>query len=62
MIRMKRKMGQALAKLHGTCGRRWLSRGWDTTPVKARPHFDHLRTEYLPEHEIEQAGIFRKYE
>jgi hypothetical protein len=60
MIRMKRKMGQVLATLHGTCGRRWFSRGWDRTPVKARPHFDYLMTEYLPKHQTEQAGIFRR--
>jgi hypothetical protein len=29
IVRMKRKMGQALATLHGTTGRPYFSRGWD---------------------------------
>ncbi|HEY7120761.1 MAG TPA: transposase [Tepidisphaeraceae bacterium] len=62
MVRMKRKMGQALAKLRGTCSRPWFSRGWDCTPVKNEGHFDYLVTEYFPEHETEQEGIFRGYE
>ena len=61
MVRMKRKMGQALAKVRGTCGRPWFSRGWDRKPVRGRGHFDYLMTEYLPEHESGQAGIFRGY-
>ncbi|MDB5322896.1 MAG: hypothetical protein JWN40_4527 [Phycisphaerales bacterium] len=59
--RMKRKMGQQLAKLKQTSGRPYFSRGWDTRPVKNKKHFDYLVTEYLPKHEPEQAGIFRLY-
>jgi len=62
MVRIKRKMGQTLAKRMNTCGRPWFSRGWDTQPVKNREHFNHHLTEYLPRHESEQAGIFRKYD
>lgn len=61
MVRMKRKMGQGLAKLREIRGRKWFSRGWDITPVKGRAHLDYLLTEYLPKHETEQAGIFRRY-
>ena len=61
MVRMKRKMGQAIAKVRETCGRPWLSRGADVKPVRDRGHFDHLVGEYLPKHETEQAGMFRRY-
>lgn len=61
MVRMKRKMGQAIAKLKETCGRPWFSRGADVKPVRDRGHFDHLVGEYLPKHETEQAGIYRRY-
>lgn len=60
-VRMKRKMGQQIAQLKKTSGRTWFSRGWDTTPVRNRGHFDYLTTEYLPKHEQEQAGICRIY-
>ena len=61
IVRMKRKMGQAVAAREGTKGRPWFSRGWDLTRVGTRGHFDHLVGEYLPKHEVEQAGVFRKY-
>jgi hypothetical protein len=60
-VRMKRKMGQRIAQLHATDGRPWFSRGWDTKPVRDKKHFDYLIGEYLPAHEIEQAGICRVY-
>ncbi|MEX0744410.1 MAG: hypothetical protein WD118_02310 [Phycisphaeraceae bacterium] len=75
--RLKRKFGQQLAQLQApsppatTDGeaadpptparRRYLSRGWDVTPVRDRPHFRHLVTTYLPEHESQQNGIYRHY-
>jgi hypothetical protein len=59
IVRMKRKMGQAVAQKMGTRGRPWFSRGWDATPVRTQDHFDHLMEVYLPGHEAEQAGIFR---
>jgi REP element-mobilizing transposase RayT len=61
MIRMKRKMGQRLAQGMETCRRPWFSRGWDTSPVKNLRHLNYLVTEYLPEHETGQEGIFRRY-
>jgi REP element-mobilizing transposase RayT len=61
MTRMKQKMGQQLAQLRQTSGRPYFSRGWDTQPVKNQRHFDHLTTEYLPDHETTQAGIYRLY-
>jgi hypothetical protein len=60
-VRMKRKMGQRIAQLRNTRGRPWLSRGWDTKPVRNRKHFDYLITEYLPSHQTDQAGICRIY-
>jgi hypothetical protein len=61
MTRVKRKMGQQLAKRSDTCGRRWFSRGWDLTPVRNRGHFDYLVATYLPDHQRRQGGIFRSY-
>jgi hypothetical protein len=61
ITRMKRKMGQALAKMEGTSGRPWFSRGWDRTRVKDEEHLKYLLETYLPDHEATQAGIFRKY-
>jgi len=58
---MKRKIGQAAAKLKSTVGRRWLSRGWDLTPVRNRAHFDYLFQTYLPKHATDEGGIVRKY-
>ena len=62
VVRMKRKMGQAVAIANGNKGRTWFSRGWDLTRVTTKGHFDHLVETYLPEHEMGQAGIFRKYD
>ena len=61
LVRLKRKMGQALAKWAGTQEKPWFSRGWDLTPVRKRSHFDHLVNIYLPQHEENQAGVFKKY-
>ncbi|HEY1684815.1 MAG TPA: transposase [Tepidisphaeraceae bacterium] len=61
-VRMKRKMGQRIAQLKQTSGRKWFSRGWDTTPVRNRRHFEYLIREYLPQHEREQGGICRVHE
>jgi hypothetical protein len=61
ITRLKRKMGQQLAKHEGTRGRPWFSRGWDLTPVRKREHFDYLVGTYLPEHQTKQGGIFRRY-
>lgn len=61
LVRMKRKMGQTIAKAEGTRGRPWFSRGWDLKPVRSQQHFDHLMQVYLPRHETEQAGLFRRY-
>ena len=61
VTRMKRKMGQAVAKRMGTCGRKWFSRGWDVAAVRDREHFDYLVTQYLPDHETSQGGAFRRY-
>ena len=57
ITRLKRKMGQALAKAKGTVGRPYFSRGWDLTPVRGREHFDYLMEVYLPDHEKTQAGV-----
>jgi REP element-mobilizing transposase RayT len=61
MVRMKRKMGQAIAKKLGTSGRKWISRGWDRRRVAGREHFSYLMETYLPKHEAEEGGIFRRY-
>jgi hypothetical protein len=61
LARLKRKMGQCLAKMMNTRGRPWLSRGWDITPVRRPEHLEHLLSVYLPKHESEQAGLFRRY-
>ncbi len=61
MTRLKRKMGQQLAKHEGTRGRRWFSRGWNLTPVRNRGHFEYLVGRYLPEHQSREGGIFRRY-
>jgi len=61
-IRMKRKIGQAAAKVKSTVGRRWLSRGRDLTPVRNRAHFDYLIRTYLPKHATVEGGIVRVYQ
>lgn len=53
--RLKKDVGFALADDASTRGRKWLSRGWDLTPVRTPPHLAHLLTHYLPQHES-QAG------
>ena len=55
--RLKQKLGQSAAKLNQTQNRPWLSRGWNTTPIRNREHLNYLLTEYLPKHETEQHGI-----
>jgi hypothetical protein len=62
IVRDKRKVGQAIAKQQATAGRPWLSRGWDMTPVKDRPHFDHLVQRYLPKHVSAENGIMRVFD
>jgi len=61
MVRMKQKMGQAIARQMNTQGRSWFSRGWDRTRVADREHLNYLLETYLPRHEREEGGIFRKY-
>jgi len=61
LTRFKRKLGQQLAAGAATKNRKYLSRGWDITPVRGRWHFDYLVTEYLPDHEKHEGGIFRRY-
>ena len=56
LTRLKRKMGQAVAKHEGTKGRPWFSRGWDLTPVRDRDHFDHHLRTYLPKHATREGG------
>ena len=62
IVRMKRKMGQALAKMNGTSGRPYFSRGWDLTRVKDRQHFDFLIETYLPKHAEVENGVVEMYE
>lgn len=59
IVRMKQKMGQAIAKSEQTTGRHWFSRGWDMTPVRNRAHFDYLVTSYLPKHASQENGVVR---
>ncbi|HEX4054890.1 MAG TPA: hypothetical protein VHX86_11550 [Tepidisphaeraceae bacterium] len=61
IVRMKRKVGQTVAKLNGTCDRPWLSRGWDSTRVRDRPHFDYLLKTYFPKH-VAEGGMVRRWE
>lgn len=63
LTRLKQKLGQQLAKRLGTAGtgRKYLSGGWDVTPVRDRSHFNHLLDRYLPKHETEEAGVYRRY-
>jgi hypothetical protein len=60
IIRLKQKMGQAMAKKHETNGRPYFSRGWDLTPIRRMPHFQYHIQTYLPKHDKE-GGIFRRY-
>jgi hypothetical protein len=60
IIRLKQKMGQALAKKHQTNGRPYFSRGWDLTPIQRIPHFRYHIETYLPRH-ANEGGIFRLY-
>ena len=62
ITRMKRKMGQMVAKLNGTSGRPWFSRGWDLTAVRTRAHLEYLLKTYLPKHEKREGGIVRIYD
>lgn len=61
ITRMKQKMGQMMAKLRKTRGIAYFSRGWDLTRVRHPGHLEHLLGAYLPNHQLEQGGIFRKY-
>jgi hypothetical protein len=56
-IRLKRKMGQAVAKFNETSGRQWFSRGWDLTRIRDREHFDFMVGKYLPRHEGREGGL-----
>jgi hypothetical protein len=60
IIRLKQKMGQALAKKHETSGRPYFSRGWDLTPIRSQKHFQYHIETYLPKHTREE-GIFKFY-
>ncbi|MGD0541939.1 MAG: hypothetical protein ABSB33_10510 [Tepidisphaeraceae bacterium] len=59
IVRMKQKMGQAVARSQQTVGRQWFSRGWDMTPVRERAHFDRFVSSYLPKHASEEDGLVR---
>lgn len=55
--RLKQKMGQAVAKVNGTSGRQWFSRGWDLTRIRDREHFDYMVSKYLPRHAGRERGV-----
>lgn len=60
--RLKQKTGQRLAKAARTVGRPYLSAGCDITRIATPAHFDFLVTEYLPDHQNTQAGVFRLFD
>jgi hypothetical protein len=62
IVRMKQKMGQSLAKMHGTSGRPYFSRGWDLTRVNDRRHFDFLLQKYFPKHAENEGGTVQTYD
>ena len=56
-VRVKRIVGGRLSVHTRQPGRKWFSRGEDTSPVRNRGHYEHLITVYIPDHEQEGGTV-----